>query len=81
MIFDLVTKILFANFLKKIHGSSGPRELSRDFLSTGGKRKYAIFEVIRAYLRGISEVFFGSKILTSFAVDQEKFGHKCALGP
>ena len=43
--FDLGTKILLAN-LKKINGSSGPRELSRDLLSTGGERKLSVFEVL-----------------------------------
>ena len=42
---DLFTKILLAKFKKKFHGSSGPRELSRDLFSIGGKRKFAIFEV------------------------------------
>ena len=37
--------------------SRGPRELSRDLFSTGGKRKFAIFEVFRAYLREFS-IFF-----------------------
>ena len=37
--------------LKKIKGSTCPRELSRDLFSTGGKRKFAIFKVFRAYLR------------------------------
>ena len=55
--FDLVTKILLANFKKKIQDSSGPRELSRDLFSTGGKWKFAIFEVFRAYLREFS-IFF-----------------------
>ena len=31
--------------------------LSRDFFSTGGKQKFAIFEVFRAYLREFS-IFF-----------------------
>ena len=43
--------------LKTIHGSSFSRELSRDLFSTGGKRKFAIFEVFRAYLREFS-IFF-----------------------
>ena len=34
--FYLVTKILLTNFLKKIQGYSGPRELSRDLFSKGG---------------------------------------------
>ena len=55
--FDLVTKILFANFYKNFHGSSGPRELSRDLFSTVGKRKFAIFEVFRAHLSEFSILF------------------------
>ena len=42
---------------KKIHGSSGPREPSRDLFSTGGKLKFAIFEVFRASLKEFS-IFF-----------------------
>ena len=56
MIFCHVSKILLANFKKTIHGFSGSRELSRD-LSTEGKRKFAIFEVFRAYLEEFS-IFF-----------------------
>ena len=43
--------------LKKIKGSTCPRELSRDLFSTGGKRIFAIFEVFRAYL-GEFSIFF-----------------------
>ena len=57
MLFNLVTKILLANFLKNIYGFSGPRELSRDLLSTRGRREFAIFEVFRAYLKEFS-IFF-----------------------
>ena len=35
----------------KNQGSSYPRELSRDLFSTGGKRKFAIFEGFRTDLR------------------------------
>ena len=49
--------MLLANSKIKFHGSSGPRELSRDLFSTGGKRKFAIFEVFRAYLKEFS-IFF-----------------------
>ena len=42
---------------KKIYGSSGPREPSRDLVSTGGKQKFTIFEVFRAYVREFS-IFF-----------------------
>ena len=50
---DLVTKIQLANF-KNLKGSSCSTELSRDLFSTGGKRKFAIFEVFRAYLTEFS---------------------------
>ena len=42
---------------KKSQSSNLPRELSRDLFSTEGKRKFAIFEVFRAYLREFS-IFF-----------------------
>ena len=54
---EFVTKILLANFYKKIQGSSRPKELSRDFFSTGGKWKFAILGVFRAHLRQFS-IFF-----------------------
>ena len=45
----------FLTFLLKVYyltfKTSGPRELSRDLFSTGGKWKFVIFEVFRAYLR------------------------------
>ena len=44
-------------FRNNCHGSSGPRELSRDLFLTGSKRKFAIFEVFRAYLSEFS-IFF-----------------------
>ena len=48
--FSHVTEILFANIWKKFQGSSFPSELSRDLYSTGGKQKFAIFKIFRAYL-------------------------------
>ena len=54
---DLVTKTFLTNIWKKFHCSSSPRELSRDLLLTGGKRKFAIFKVFRAYLKELL-IFF-----------------------
>ena len=57
--YDFLTLLLKFYYLVfiKIQGSSGSRELSRDLFSTGGKRKFVIFEVFRAYLREFS-IFF-----------------------
>ena len=57
--FDFLTLLLKFYWLtfKKSQGSSSPRELSRDLFSTGGKRKFSIFEVFRAYLKEFS-IFF-----------------------
>ena len=55
--YDFQTFLLKFYCLKDFHRSSGPRKLSRDFLSTGGKRNFAIFEVFKAYLSEFSIYF------------------------
>ena len=47
----VLLKFYWLNF-----SSSCPGELPRDLFSTGGKRKYAIFQVFRAYFRVTSIV-------------------------
>ena len=56
-LFAYGSKILLPNFFKKVKGSSFPRKLSRELFSRWGKRKFAILEVFRAYLRKFS-IFF-----------------------
>ena len=53
-----VARFFVKNIGKFYVFSSSPRELSRDLFSTGGKRKFAIFEVFRAYLKEFSILFY-----------------------
>ena len=48
--FGRVTKILLAD-LKKNQGSSCPSKLAHDLFLAGSNKKFAIFEIFRAYLR------------------------------
>ena len=58
---------------KDFQDFSGPRELSRDLLSTGGKRIFAIFKVFRACLREFSiffrEIYKVARSYQTFATD------------
>ena len=82
--FDLADEILSSNFLKRLHGSGGPRELSRDLFPTGVKRS-AIFEIFEHISESFQylfyEIYFGSKILSSSYGRHRKFGDKCSSYP
>ena len=54
-VYDLFAVLLKFYWLTFI--SSCLRELSRDLFSIGGKRKFSIFEVFRAYFRDFSAFF------------------------
>ena len=54
-VYDFLAVLLKLYWLTFI--SSCPRELSRDLFSIGGKRKFSICEVFRAYFRDFS-IFF-----------------------